>query len=209
MIQASPLSFFSQDTFVLEDSRNPITFELFGINEATSSFQLRASGTLRNSLVEEEFNYIPENWFWVRVHYPGGSLLNVTSEVVNWSIPDGPGFYPDGDGGCTNPAIIGASVSDPFMCAGYPTLLDPLDWSATFKITVPELAGSNYVLDTWAGEAGVLFGPNGSILDSWGNVAGETFFDFSIVPTPEPSSAMMLAAGVLGIVALVRRRSLH
>jgi hypothetical protein len=75
------------------------------------------------------------------------------------------------------------------------------------------MSGSTFALLEWAGfDLNGTFPPTFNFIGgyvepfgggSWGYVTGGTA---TIVPTPEPSAVFLLAAGLLGVVALSRRR---
>jgi hypothetical protein len=58
-----------------------------------------------------------------------------------------------------------------------------------------------------ASMSGTLGSPIGHVFDSFGNISGNiTQFNFTGVPTPEPSTLFMLVAGAILIIAMRRQK---
>jgi hypothetical protein len=204
---ATPLV-FSQDTFLFRDGESffPLTVELFGINEATSSFRLTASGTIVNEVWDylepgDAITYFPFVSFYV---WDMPDYENSVVTVVDWSIPEGPGVFPDGDGYHCLANGVGVYASGNYMCAGFPTLPDPFDWSVTLEITVPELIGDYHGYST-AGQDAAWYRPDATWEILGGDPVTEDDFVFSIQPIPEPSTALLLAAGIVSLAIRARR----
>ncbi len=200
---------FSQDTFLFRDGESffPLTVELFGINEATNSFRLTASGTVVNRVWdywehEDAISYFPSVGFYV---WDTPEFEYSTVTVMDWSIPEGPGVFPGGDGSHCDNHGVGVYASGSYMCAGFPTLAEPFDWSVTLEITVSELIGGYHGYSVAAGDD-AWQRPDGSWEILGGDPVTEDYFVFSIQPVPEPTSAVLLLSGFMLVRWHMRRR---
>jgi hypothetical protein len=199
---------FSQDTFIFDpgDRYLDLTVELHSINEATNSFRLTASGTIRNEVwgymePDDGLDYYPFRNI-VLEQTPG--LEDVVTSVVGWSIPAGPGVVPEDIIQRCFHLGIGALAQGSYMCAGFPTLVEPFDWSATFEVTHPDLVG-DYFMSSQSGFGAAWRRPDGTWEHLYGEGYGYLPMSFSIQPIPEPSSTVLLAAGVIVLAVHTRR----
>lgn len=211
---------FSEDTFVFSPTSawqsellGDVTVELFGIDPESSSFRLRASGSIMNSLTENDYGLAYKFITSVNFHlYPRGSeFVVMDSAVVDFTIPTGPGVFSGED--CihdpTCPWVpIPHGVGTNGLSAEFPDVLDPFDWSATFEITVSELVGDYGLYGNFGVFDVVFFSQGGwdSGGDGWALDPEDAGFSIQSSPIPEPSAVVSFCVGGLIVGGAVRVR---
>jgi hypothetical protein len=195
---------FSQDLYTYTDPAEPslsMTVELHDLDATDNTFRFTASGTIHNHYPDvETFVYYPDTGMRIMLWGPR-ELEPITASVVDWSIPSGLSVIPEDIGGGNDGGVL---VNGNRMSAYYPTLAEPFDWTATFEVAVPNTLVGDYYLysGTSRNTAGLLDG-------TWYHLAGYSAADrdffFSILPIPEPASALLLTAGILTLAIRARR----
>jgi hypothetical protein len=199
---ATTLAFYP-DSYTYIDPQEPslsMTVELHDLDAATNTFQLTASGTIGNYLYYDEFTYYPDAEF--RIMLLGERDMGAaTVSLVDWSIPSGLSVIPEEIGGRNEGEVL---VNGYRATVNYPTPADPFDWMVTLEVTVPDtLVGDYYLYNGWSRSHAAF------VEGDWWHVAGygggDRDFFFSILPIPEPRSALLLAAGFITLSIYVRR----